>query len=287
MLTTAKLAQIHVPYDDGRNEYDDLTGQGFAQGLQKLDPAECPGGTLKTVKVPGAWDPAHPDIRGLCATTRARGHAYRMGPYPGERTKIYQLQGTDLLLCTVNKVGWYEYISEWRFSGDGTMTLQVGATGTVSPADYDAGDGRGAPLGKGAKDYATSHSHNVFWRLNFGLGGSAGNKVEQFDSATTVPGGGRTPTIRTTRTPVTKELAGDAYRCAGGGWSAPAATRTATRARTRSSPAPPANTPGAATPHMTSISPSTTNVSSSPATTWPTAAPRPATASTPGSTASR
>ncbi|MGY5138608.1 copper amine oxidase [Streptomyces nigrescens] len=210
VLTTAKLAQIHVPYDDGRNEYDDLTGQGFAQGLQTLDPAECPGGTLKTVKVPGAWDPAHPDIRGLCATTRARGHAYRMGPYPGERAKIYQLQGTDLLLYTVNKVGWYEYISEWRFSGDGTMTLQVGATGTVSPADYDAGDGRGAPLGKGAKDYATSHSHNVFWRLNFGLGGSAGNKVEQFDSATTVAGGGRTPTIRTTRTPVTKELAGDA-----------------------------------------------------------------------------
>ncbi|MGW8401381.1 copper amine oxidase [Streptomyces lydicus] len=210
VLTTAKLAQIHVPYDDGKAEYDDLTGQDFAQGLQRLDPAECPGGTLKTVRVPGAWDPAHPDVSGLCATTRARGHAYRMGGFPGSDTKTYQLQGKDLLLYTVNKVGWYEYITEWRFSGDGTMTFQVGATGTVSPNDYDAGDGRGMPLGKGAKDYATSHSHNVFWRLNFGLDGSSGNKFEQFDSTLTTRPGGGTPTIRTTRTPVTKELAGDA-----------------------------------------------------------------------------
>ena len=79
VLTSAKLAQIHVPYDDGKNEYDDLTGQGFAQGLMKLDPAECPGGTIKTVRVPGAYDAAHPDVKGLCTTTRARGHAYRMG----------------------------------------------------------------------------------------------------------------------------------------------------------------------------------------------------------------
>lgn len=79
VLTSAKLGQIHVPYDDGSNEYDDLTGQGFAQGLQQLDPAECPGGTIKTVRVPDAWDPEHPNVKGLCATTRARGHAYRMG----------------------------------------------------------------------------------------------------------------------------------------------------------------------------------------------------------------
>ncbi|GDY57362.1 hypothetical protein SVIO_079850 [Streptomyces violaceusniger] len=79
VLTSAKLGQIHVPYDDGSNEYDDLTGQDFAQGLQQLDPAECPGGTIKTVRVPDAWDPDHPNVKGLCATTRARGHAYRMG----------------------------------------------------------------------------------------------------------------------------------------------------------------------------------------------------------------
>ncbi|NUS90278.1 MAG: copper amine oxidase [Streptomyces sp.] len=209
VLTSAKLAQIHVPYDDGSNEYDDLTGQDFAQALQQLDPAECPGGTIKTVRVPGAWDPDHPDVKGLCATTRARGHAYRMGGAGPDGDKVYQRQGKDLLLYTVNMVGWYEYITEWRFSGDGTMTMQVGATGTLSPIDYDAGDGRGWPIGKGAKDYATSHAHNVFWRLNFGLDGSPKSKIEQYDSKTTTATGQK-PKTKTTRTKVTKELAGDA-----------------------------------------------------------------------------
>lgn len=139
VLITAKLGQVHVPYDDGGNEFDDLTGFGFAQGLQRLDPAECPGGTIKKVTVPGV-DPQGAKVNGLCVTTRARGHAYRLGTYgdTGGQGKVYQAQGKDLLVYAVNKVGWYEYITEWRFSADGTVSSQVGATGTVSPYDYDA-----------------------------------------------------------------------------------------------------------------------------------------------------
>ncbi|MFB8776253.1 copper amine oxidase [Streptomyces broussonetiae] len=209
VLSSARLGQIHVPYDDGRNEYQDLTQAGFAQGLMNLKPGECPGGTLRTVKVPNSWDPDRPTVSGLCTTTRARGHAYRM---QGERAnKVYQKQGKDLLVYTVNQVGWYEYISEWRFQDDGTITMNVGATGSLSPFDYDAGDGRGWPLGKGAKDYATSHSHNVFWRLNFALDGSAKGRVEQYDSKVSPPANGDGgPRNTTTRTDITRELAGDA-----------------------------------------------------------------------------
>ncbi|MFG2029081.1 copper amine oxidase [Streptomyces sp. NPDC048825] len=208
VLTSAKLAQIHVPYDDGSVEYDDLTGFGFAQGLMNLAPAECPGGTIKTVKVPDG-DPANPNVKGLCTTTRSRGHAYRMQADTGNR--VYQAQGKDLLVYTVNQVGWYEYMTEWRFQDDGTVNMNVGATGSLAPEDYDAGDGRGWPIGKGASDYATSHSHNVFWRLNFGLDGSTKNKVEQYDSVVSPPAqGGEAPRNKTTRTKVTKELAGDA-----------------------------------------------------------------------------
>ncbi|MFF4750279.1 copper amine oxidase [Streptomyces sp. NPDC002514] len=213
VLNSARLGQIHVPYDDGSVEYDDLTGFGFAQGLMNLAPGECPGGTIRTVKVPGAWDPQHPNVKGLCTTTRSRGHAYRM--QGDSATKVYQAQGQDLLVYTVNQVGWYEYISEWRFQDDGTITMNVGATGSLSYEDYDAGDGRGWPIGKGAKAYATSHSHNVFWRLDFGLDGSSRTKVEQYDSAVSAPAHGQeAPTAKTTRTTVTKELAGDyrAYR---------------------------------------------------------------------------
>ncbi|MGW0826027.1 copper amine oxidase [Streptomyces sp. NPDC002845] len=209
VLSSGKLGQIHVPYDDGTAEYDDLTSFGFGQGLMNLKPSECPGGTIKTVKVPDAWDPEHPNVKGLCTTTRSRGHAYRMQGDTGN--KVYQKQGKDLLVYVVNQVGWYEYMTEWRFQDDGTINMNVGATGSLAPEDYDAGDGRGWPIGKGAKDYATSHSHNVFWRLKFGLDGSSKQRVEQYDSKVTPPTRGDVgPTNKTTRTRITKELAGNA-----------------------------------------------------------------------------
>lgn len=209
VLNSARLGQIHVPYDDGSVEYDDLTGFGFAQGLMNLAPSECPGGTIKSVKVPEAWDPQNENVKGLCTTTRARGHAYRM---QGDRAnQVYQAQSKDLLVYTVNQVGWYEYMTEWRFQDDGTVTMNVGATGSLSFEDYDAGDGRGWPIGKGDRAKATSHSHNVFWRLDFGLDGSSKNKIEQYDSAVTAQApGAPAPKTKTTRTQVTKELAGDA-----------------------------------------------------------------------------
>ncbi|MGW7237604.1 copper amine oxidase [Streptomyces sp. NPDC054804] len=208
VLSSARLGQIDVPYDDGSVEYDDLTGFGFAQGLVPLDAAECPGGTIKTVKVPDAWDPAHPNVNGLCTTTRSRGHAYRMQADTGNR--VYQQQGKDLLVYTVNKVGWYEYMTEWRFQDDGTINMNIGATGSLSPGDYDAGDGRGWPIGKGAHAYATSHSHNVFWKLDFDLDGSSKSRIEQYDSVVSAPAHGQeAPSNKTTRTNVTKELAGD------------------------------------------------------------------------------
>ncbi|KAB1150078.1 copper amine oxidase [Streptomyces luteolifulvus] len=211
VLNSGRLGQIHVPYDDGSVEYDDLTGFGFAQGLMNLASGECPGGTIKKVKVPDAVDPAHPDVNGLCTTTRSRGHAYRM--QGNSANKVYQAQGKDLLVYTVNQVGWYEYMTEWRFQDDGTITMNVGATGSLSYYDYDAGDGRGWPIGKGARSSATSHSHNAFWRLDFALDGSTKNKIEQYDSKVTAQASGQqAPTAKTARTKVTKELAGDAKR---------------------------------------------------------------------------
>ncbi|WP_327656802.1 copper amine oxidase [Streptomyces sp. NBC_00483] len=206
VLTSARLAQVHVPYDDGEAEYDDVTGTDFGQALQNLKPGECPGGTIKTVKVPDMGN-----VKGLCTTTRARGHAYRLSDdySTGGSGKVYSAQGKDLLVYTVNKASWYEYITEWRFASDGTITSNVGATGSLSPYDYDGTDGKGWPIGKGATAYAESHSHNVFWRLNFGLDGSPKAKVEQYDSKVTPPNGDGSPTTKTTRTPVTKELAGD------------------------------------------------------------------------------
>ncbi|MGH4032209.1 copper amine oxidase [Actinomycetota bacterium Odt1-20B] len=207
VLTDARLAQVHVPYDDGENEYQDMTEASMMSNLLPLKPGDCPGGTLKTVGVDGQ------NVKGgLCTTTRARGHAYHLynDASTGGNGKTYSAQAKDLLVYTVNKASWYEYITEWRFSSDGTITSNVGATGSLSPYDYNGTDGKGWPIGKGARDYAESHSHNVFWRLNFGLDGSSKSKVEQYDSKVTAPSGRGNPKTKTTRTPITKELAGDA-----------------------------------------------------------------------------
>ncbi|MEU4929011.1 hypothetical protein AB0G54_21220 [Streptomyces yokosukanensis] len=59
VLSSARLAQIHVPYDDGKNEYSDLTGQDFGQELTDLSPVECPGGTIRSVKL---LDPADHNV---------------------------------------------------------------------------------------------------------------------------------------------------------------------------------------------------------------------------------
>ncbi|MFD5714408.1 copper amine oxidase [Streptomyces pharetrae] len=213
VLNSAKLGQIHVPYDDGSEEYEDLTTYRFGDGLVNLAPGECPGGTIRTVKVREPMYSDATDVKGLCTTTRARGHAYRMltDPMDGSARKLYQKQGKDLLVYAVNKVSWYEYITEWRFQDDGTVHMNVGATGSLAPQDYDAADGQGWPIGKGPKAKALSHSHNVFWRLHFGLDGSSKGRIEQYDSKVTPPAPGKpAPSNRTTRTEVTKELAGDA-----------------------------------------------------------------------------
>jgi primary-amine oxidase len=90
--------------------------------------------------------------------------------------KKYTKQGDDLVLLvlfSVSQLGWYEYVTQWNFSDDGTVTAKVGATGDLSPGDY-SGAGTGWPIGKGDHDHATNHYHSVFWRLNFDIDGPEG-----------------------------------------------------------------------------------------------------------------
>ena len=185
VLTSAKLAQIHVPYDDGKVEYDDLTGSGFGHGPEGPGPRRVPRRHHQDRQGPGRLDPAHPNVKGLCTTTRSRGHAYRM--QGDTANKVYQHPGQGPARLHRQPGRLVRVHHRVALPDDGTINMNVGATGSLSPGDYDAGDGRGWPIGKGAKAYATSHSHNVFWRLNFGLDGSSKNKVEQYDSVVSPP----------------------------------------------------------------------------------------------------
>ncbi|MFD8590224.1 copper amine oxidase [Streptomyces sp. NPDC059637] len=207
VLASARLAQINVPYDNGAQEYNDVTSFYFGSTPEKLAPADCPGGTVKNIRVEGERP-----VPALCVTTQPRGFAYHgnssdIGEDPGRTDSA---QGDDLVVYVVNSVGYYHYITQWNFSDDGTVTAKEGATGNLSPADYDAGDTTGMPLGKGNRDKATSHHHNVFWRLDFDIDGSEKAKVEQWDTKPDGRSADGVARLRTTRKRLVKETAGDA-----------------------------------------------------------------------------
>ncbi|GHE01361.1 hypothetical protein GCM10010339_20260 [Streptomyces alanosinicus] len=90
---------------------------------------------LKSVKLPDPVDPARATVNGLCATTRSRGHPYRM--HDAGTDRVYQTQGKDFLVCTVHQVGWYEYITEWRFQDDGTIASDNPRCGHGHPSSVD------------------------------------------------------------------------------------------------------------------------------------------------------
>lgn len=202
VLASAALAQVNVPYDSGAVEYNDLSDIGFGNTAVDISPSECPGGAISSAYIPSQEQ----NVKALCVTTAAHGYAYRNDDYDARgNPKRYTAQGSDLVVFSVSQLGWYEYVTQWNFSDDGTITAKEGATGDLSPGDY-SGRGTGWPIGKGDHDRATSHYHSVFWRLDFGLDGSSKAKVEQYDTKKAGQGEG-SAVLKTTMTPVAKELA--------------------------------------------------------------------------------
>jgi primary-amine oxidase len=167
VLREAALAQIHVPYDNGRLDQQDLPGFGIlTAGLRSRDclrGARFPRGSGKKV---------------LCVMIEANELRYSWSDYDfgsGNHT----LWGSCATIFTVTPVDWYTYVTRWRLCDDGSIRADVGAGGTLAPRHH--GDGRhGSPLGRGRTRFGVAHYHNVFWRLEFALG-SSGITVSQYD----------------------------------------------------------------------------------------------------------
>ncbi|WP_406312312.1 copper amine oxidase [Streptosporangium sp. NBC_01639] len=160
VLRSTALAQIHVPYDSGNPRYHDIGALG--QAAVPLQAADCPGGERR-----GQY---------VCVTTRARGHAYLKSGFDGPNSSA---QGRDLVVFAAFQVGWYTYLAEWAFSDDGAITPRAGATGSL--AGTTTAPEHGWPIGVGSTAFEESHSHNIFWRLDFDIQGEAGDVVEQYD----------------------------------------------------------------------------------------------------------
>jgi len=201
VLESIRLGQLNVPYDSGETEFNDLTDYGFGDGnLQTLTGEDCKGGSARQGSDGG---PEGTRRNVLCVSAEPSGLAYRLNDGDEDTPKVYSKQGFDLVLRSISKVGWYEYVSEYRFGDAGQISARLGATGDLSPTDYVKAD-NGWPIGKGAKDYAAMHYHNAFWRVDFNLGGTGKEKLEQYD--TKVNGrGSMSAKLTTARTSIAKE----------------------------------------------------------------------------------
>ncbi|ROP27822.1 copper amine oxidase [Couchioplanes caeruleus] len=201
VLDSIRLAQLNVPYDSGETEYNDITEYGFGGGyLRTLAGDDCKGGSARE-GFDGGAEPQRRKV--LCVSAEAGGLAYRLNDYEGGQEKTYSKEGHDLVLRTVAKVGWYEYMTEYRLHDDGQISARLGATGDLSPGDYVNAD-QGWPIGKGARDFSAMHYHSAFWRVDMNIDGKGGEKVEQFD--TKLDGRGSIAAkLKTTKTAIAKE----------------------------------------------------------------------------------
>jgi primary-amine oxidase len=184
ILKSLTLAQLNVPYDSGETEYNDITEFGFGgEYLQTLAGDDCKGGSAR-VGSDGGAEPQRRKV--LCVGAEASGLAYHLAneETPG---KPYAKQGHDLVLRALSRVGWYEYVTEYRLHDDGQISARLGATGDLSPIDFTTPD-KGWPIGKGKQAYATNHYHSAFWRVDFDIAGGGKEQVEQYDSKVTGPG---------------------------------------------------------------------------------------------------
>lgn len=192
VLESANLAQLHVPYDTGKNVWNDITSYGFGnQYLQKLSAAECGDGSLRDVaqtwtttrrQVTTTWMRTIP---ALCITDTTRPMAYRSHEQTWgsiEDAPLFTTDGQGFTLQIVSKVDWYEYATKIEFTDEGTVSFDLGATGDISYEDFDADATTGWPTGEGATEFAASHWHNAIWRLDFGLDGQGNQRIEQYDS---------------------------------------------------------------------------------------------------------
>jgi primary-amine oxidase len=179
VLQSITLAQLNVPYDSGETEYNDITDYGFDfENLLTLTPADCPGGELRAGSDAGD-DPTPRNV--LCVSKEPADMEYHLADEKAP-AQPYTATAWDLVLRTISKVGWYEYVTEYRLHDNGQITSRLGATGDLSPHDYVDGEDEGWPIGKGGTDFAGSHYHSAFWRVDFNIAGAGHETVQQFDT---------------------------------------------------------------------------------------------------------
>lgn len=160
VLSTARLSQLHVAYDDSDVTYNDITQYGLGGGyMVSLDQSDCPDGKLLTIQT----------RPGVCYW-RSQGN-------DNYRTPSRSVSAESLTLFSVSQVGAYAYIVTWKFFSDGAISPEIGATGALQRSSQNTELPFGRVLSGSENNLWLSHTHNYYWRLDFDLGENANDDV--------------------------------------------------------------------------------------------------------------
>jgi len=156
ILSSARLSQLHVAYDDSQVTYNDITQFGLGGGFMiELDEQDCPIGTLLRVQ----------SRNGICK--------WRSRDKQGYRTPGRSVKAESLNLFSISQVGAYAYISSWSFYANGAIEPAIGATGALQRSSAETNSPYGRLLQGDSDSSWLSHTHTYYWRLDFDLGNSA------------------------------------------------------------------------------------------------------------------
>jgi len=160
VISTLRLAQLHVTYDDSNITYNDVTQFGLGGGyVSTLIDADCPGGEL--IDISGR--------PGLCKVVSRDDDAYR--------TSAESREAESLTLFSISQVGAYSYLVTWEILDDGSIAPSIGAAGALQRSSDLAHSPFGRELeGIPGKSWL-SHTHNYYWRIDFDIGDNANDDV--------------------------------------------------------------------------------------------------------------
>lgn len=179
VIAELALSQLEVPYDTGRRRMRDVTEQGFGgRNMRTLMDGDCIG---ERVAVPvanyGTGAVGGSEVRPVLCREEVDAGLGRRSTWGG---RPISQRARSLELSTVSVVGWYEYVSLYRFTESGEIQPRLGATGDLSPEDYTDEAKWGSPVGAGTHERAVSHSHNAVWRVHWSLAGT--QRVEEYNA---------------------------------------------------------------------------------------------------------
>lgn len=200
LISSLSISQLEVPYDDGQRLTSDITSAGFGGTKMKtLEEKSCAGDRL-AADIPDIDDGTYGKTRHrevLCSELVDGGLAYHSSDLIAPAVD----RKNDWQLSTVSRVGWYEYVTQYVFSADGSIRVRLGATGDLSPVDHSDAE-HGSAVGEGDTAHASSHSHNAVWKVDWALGGEDGMAVEQYDADPTGDSGPESPIVAGRLTPI-------------------------------------------------------------------------------------